>query len=244
MYVGRRNPNAMFPLEKMVIDNLDTREEITVLYNPQSYSQQKSVNFRPVSFTGSEAPLMQFRSGNPEMLTFELFFDSLYAGAEVGGMINKLAFEANSMLPSAASLIDIRDYTKQIYNLAKIEPSVHRVPRLLVSWASLQFQCYLTQVSQRFTKFNEFGKPIRAIVRCAFIQDIQKDKMFGSSPPESPDTTKFHRVEAGDSLWSLAMAEYGDAGAWRAIADANGIANPRLLRTGDMLRIPALTHER
>ena len=46
MYVGRRNPNAMFPLEKMVIDNLDTREEITVLYNPQSYSQQKSVNLK------------------------------------------------------------------------------------------------------------------------------------------------------------------------------------------------------
>ena len=240
MYVGLPNPNAMIPLEKMVIENQDTGEEITVLYNPQSYIQQKSVEFKSVSFSGSEAPLLQFRSGSPEMLSFELFFDSLYAGAEVGGMINKLKFGANSILSSAASMIDIRDYTKKIYNLAKIEPSVHRVPRLLVSWASLQFQCYLSSVSQKFTKFNEFGKPIRAVLQCAFVQDIDEDDMFGSSPPESPDTTKFHRVEAGDSLWSLAVAEYGDAGAWRAIADANGIANPRLLRTGDMLRIPAI----
>ena len=241
MYVGIPNPNAMMPLEKMVIENLDTGSEITVLYNPQSYTQQKTVNFKPIPFVGSEAPLLQFRTGNPEILSFELFFDSLYAGSEVGGDFGDgLKFAANSIVSSADSFIDIRDYTKQVYTLAKIEPSVHRVPRLLVSWASLQFQCYLQSVSQRFTKFNESGTPIRAIVKCSFIQDIDQDKMFGSSPPESPDTTKYHRVEAGDSLWSLAVAEYGDAGAWRAIADANGLSNPRLLRTGDMLRIPAL----
>ena len=240
MFVGIPNPNAAMPLAKMIIENKDKNEEIPVLYNPQSYSQGKSVDYKKIAFSGSEAPVMQFSGGQAETLRFELFFDSLYAGAEVGGMINKAAFAANSTLPSAASVIDIRDYTKKVYGLTKIEPSVHRPPRLVVKWASLQFRCYLTECQQQFTKFNETGKPIRAILTCVFTQDIEKSKLFGSSPPESPDTTKYHRVQEGDSLWSLAVAEYGRADEWRSIADANGIANPRLLRTGDMIRIPAL----
>jgi nucleoid-associated protein YgaU len=48
-----------------------------------------------------------------------------------------------------------------------------------------------------------------------------------------------HRVVAGDSLQSLAWREYGDADAWRTIAEANGIDNPADLRAGTELLLPA-----
>ena len=38
--------------------------------------------------------------------------------------------------------------------------------------------------------------------------------------------------------------EYGQPEQWRAIADANGLANPRLLRSGARLVLPALKQER
>jgi nucleoid-associated protein YgaU len=56
----------------------------------------------------------------------------------------------------------------------------------------------------------------------------------------SPDVTKHAIVSEGDSLWGLAHREYGDAGAWRTIADANGVHNPRHLQAGTTLRLPAL----
>ena len=47
-----------------------------------------------------------------------------------------------------------------------------------------------------------------------------------------------HRVVAGDSLQSLAWREYGNASAWRAIAEANGIDDPSRLPTGIELVLP------
>lgn len=48
-----------------------------------------------------------------------------------------------------------------------------------------------------------------------------------------------HRVVAGDTLQSLAWREYGEASAWRAIAEANNIDDPSRLRSGTELVLPA-----
>lgn len=48
-----------------------------------------------------------------------------------------------------------------------------------------------------------------------------------------------HRVVAGDSLQSLAWREYGNAAAWRSIAEANGIDDPSRLPAGAELVLPA-----
>jgi nucleoid-associated protein YgaU len=44
----------------------------------------------------------------------------------------------------------------------------------------------------------------------------------------------------GDTLSRIAFAEYNDPRAWRAIADANDLDNPRLLEPGMTLTIPIL----
>ena len=49
MYSGHRNPNQNARLEKMLITNLDAQNDdektFTVLYNPQSYTSQRSVKY-------------------------------------------------------------------------------------------------------------------------------------------------------------------------------------------------------
>ncbi|MBR5163329.1 MAG: LysM peptidoglycan-binding domain-containing protein [Schwartzia sp.] len=241
MFVGIPNPNILIPVEKMRITNLDKNETINVLYNPQSYVRQKSVNYRPISLLSADAPLVQYHSGGMESLSFELFFDSVSAGAEVGGtMGDRLKFAGNSLLPTIAGGIDVRDYTKKIMDLMYIDGDLHRPPELKVEWASLQFKGFLARCSQRFVRFDEQGQPVRAFLSCTFIEHRENKKLFVANPLNSPDTTKYHTVRQGDSLWSLAAKEYGDAGEWRAIAEANGISNPRRLRTGETLVVPAL----
>ena len=74
MYVGIPNPNILVPLEKMTIKNLDTKDTITVLYNPQSYTVMRNVSYSQYNFLGSNGPVVQFQAGMGEVLYFELFF--------------------------------------------------------------------------------------------------------------------------------------------------------------------------
>jgi nucleoid-associated protein YgaU len=49
---------------------------------------------------------------------------------------------------------------------------------------------------------------------------------------------KEYTVAHGDSLWSIAMAQYGDAYQWSAIAQANNLTNPDLIHAGNVLVLP------
>ena len=176
-----------------------------------------------------------------ETLQFRLFFDSMSAGSEVGGsMGDKMKFEANSALPSTGKYIDVRTYTNKVYKLMEIDPDKHVPPLLKLKWSSLQFTGHLVRCAQSFVKFNEQGMPVRAWLDCVFQEFIAPMKANLPRPLESPDTTKYRTVRQGDSLWALAAREYGQPGQWRAIAGANGLANPRCLRTGERLVLPAL----
>lgn len=244
MFVGIPNPNILMPLEKMTITPMEGKKKgkkITVLYNPEQYTQSRSVNMTEENAFGANGQESQIPSGMSETLSFSLFFDSMSAGSEVGGTaIDKLKFAGNSLLPSAAKQIDVRDYTKKIYDLMRFDSTIHSVPPLKLEWSSLQFYGYLAECTQTFTRFNESGMPVRANMNCTFRQvlNLKKDAMM--EPNESPDTTKYRTVAQGDSLWALAVAEYGQPEQWRTIAAANGFTNPRRLRSGERIVLPAI----
>lgn len=241
MFIGVPNPNILMPLEKMKIENMDAGETFTVLYNPQSYTHHKSVNYSQVTTLNGDAPLVQFMNGGADTLSFELFFDAVSSGQEVGGgMGEKLKFSANSLLPTAAGMIDIRKYTDKIVELMHVDNDVHRPPLLKLEWSTLQYTCFLMDCTQTFTKFNERGKPVRARLQCTFIQFVSLEEMASEVPLHSPDTTKYRSVRDKDSLWAMSAKAYGDPGEWRVIAAANGIRNPRTLHSGDRLVIPAI----
>ena len=241
MLIGSANPNGMAHLEKMTITNLDSGDSIEVLYNPASYVQRRSVEYAQTSLLNSDAPIVQFQSGGAETLSFELFFDTMSAGMEVGGgLLDRLLITANSVLPTSSNLVDVRKYTSKVYNLMFVDEDEHRPPELGIEWSSLQFKGFLSSCTQTFIKFSEDGTPTRAKLQCTFIESRDLDEVFGKNPLNSPDTTKYRTVRQGDSLWAMAANEYGEAAEWREIASANGIDNPRRLRSGDTLVVPAL----
>ena len=228
MYVGIPNPNVLIPVEKMTIKVIEGKkkgEEITVMYNPEQYVESRGVNMTKATAFGANAEESQIPSGVSETLSFTLFFDTMSSGSEVGGsMIDKAKFAANSLLPSAAKQLDVRTYTQKIYSLMQFDETIHAVPALQLSWSTLSFVGYLSKCNVTYTKFNEMGKHENA-----------QENAF-----ESPDTTKYRTVMQGDALWAMALKEYGEAKEWRTIAQANGLTNPRRLRTGERLVLPAL----
>jgi nucleoid-associated protein YgaU len=62
----------------------------------------------------------------------------------------------------------------------------------------------------------------------------------GHSSPKPTHRTRTRVVRAGDTLYSIALAAYGNAERWRAIYRANRalIPDPRALKVGTRLTIP------
>jgi nucleoid-associated protein YgaU len=57
----------------------------------------------------------------------------------------------------------------------------------------------------------------------------------------STDNKPIHEsvtVSQGESLWSIALREYGNPYRWMDIANVNNLANPDIIHTGNVLRLP------
>ena len=66
------------------------------------------------------------------------------------------------------------------------------------------------------------------------------DEPFRQNPTSgSANVRRVHRTVAGDTLASVAYAEYGDPTQWRALAAYNGIDDPQRVRTGTTLLLPS-----
>ncbi len=71
------------------------------------------------------------------------------------------------------------------------------------------------------------------------LLEIKKKREAGSSP-EPKGVPKTYKVVKNDSLWGIAQKYYGDGSKYMIIANSNSIANPNLIRVGQVLTIPVL----
>ena len=68
--------------------------------------------------------------------------------------------------------------------------------------------------------------------------DVLDEVTAFSSNNDSPDS---YVVQAGDTLESIAQAEYGDSSLWYVLAQANGLSSDTDLSLGQRLQIPTVT---
>ena len=121
-----------------------------------------------------------------------------------------------------------------------IDPDLHAPPILELTWSSLQLQCVLARVSQKFILFADDGTPVRARLTTTFNEVIDPEQEIKRVHPQTSDFSKAHVVTQGETLSGIAGQLYNDPTLWRPIAIANGMADPRALAPGQVLRVPML----
>jgi hypothetical protein len=206
----------MATLEKAKLINFDTNDTMDVLFNPKEYSIEKSVQWEPHKAPGLNVPEQEFTSGNPAVLSVELFFDT---------------YEAKT---------DVHEHTDKIMNLTLINADKHRPPLVQFQWGSTMFQGVLETLTLRYTMFLSDGKPCRATANLSIKEAKTAKEQTEANPNNSPDHSKRRTLKQGETLALLAHEEYDDPAEWRRIADANGIDDPKDVKPGTVLLLPPI----
>lgn len=208
---------------------------VPFLFNPTELSVEKSNQFAEVNIPGLSSSVLQFVRGNSRTVSMELFFDTYEEKIDVRLFTDRITgWDAGSMfsqLPGVAK------------GLMDIDSDLHAPPVCLFIWGTFVFQCIIERASKRFTMFLPEGIPVRATLSVTLKEYREVEIQVKELGLLSSDLTKRWVVTYGDSLWSIAAKEYGEASAWRLIAGANGIDNPRRLTPGRQLVIPVKEKE-
>ncbi|MER5490182.1 CIS tube protein [Streptomyces sp. NPDC002454] len=197
----------------------------TFEFNPAQLSLNQRTQWKATPTAAvREAAKPQFMGAEPREMTLEIFLDS------------SMKPDGDTVMKKVKSLLDCCEVTEK--SLASDQPSPPWVRFEWGSFATARFTAYVSSVEASYTLFGTSGVPIRATCRVHLVE------IPGPTRRQNPtsgalNAQRVHRVVAGDSLPSLAWREYGRAGAWRAIAEANGIDDPSRLPTGTELILPA-----
>lgn len=202
----------------------------TAMFNPADFSLSRDMQYAEHKIPGLDRPIQQFISGGAQTMQFSLLFDTYTANP---GAHNIIAM-ASGMLPDIAK-VPVTVLSKPITKLMDVMEDLHAPPEVAFSWGPVEFIGYMVSCSEKFTMFNSIGTPVRSVVEIT-LRSSEVDKAVRSSP----DRTKHRTVTEGDRLYNFAYSEYGDPSQWRVVADANGISNPRRLRSGTNIVVPAL----
>jgi hypothetical protein len=190
---------------------------IPVRFNPTQYVVEKGNTFADIPIPGLETPPIQFIRGNAERLTTELLLDT------------------------SDTLEDVRlKYTNQLRGLLNVQPALHAPPIVRFTWDTQVFVGVVENMSFTFQLFTPDGIPLRARLNLSLKEYRTVEQQLNESPRQSPDVDKAYTVRRGDTLSDIAAAVYDDPAAWRAIARANAIVDPRTLPPGRVLSVPRL----
>lgn len=182
---------------KAVIQNLDTGDRITVPYNPVEYSASRKL----VVCTTSAG--VQFQTLVEPEFSVSLLFDSYEAGSDVRLLTTPVAaLQEPSPGPGA-----------------KRDP-----PRCLFTWGGFRYTGVLTQFDQNFTLFLPSGVPARCTATLTFTAAPTVQQVTENAGLDN--CRRFAVVRQSDRMDVLATQQAGSPARWRAIASANGIADP------------------
>jgi hypothetical protein len=141
--------------------------KIQALFNPSQLRYDSRVEWRAAGTVGESVAggyqRMEFQATPPATLGVDLFFDT-YEGAPktgTGSMLDSLRAALvpdNPFSAGTPSFIDVKQYTKQVANLAHVQSELHRPPVCRLQWGkTVLFEGVLSQLRQDFTFFMPDG---------------------------------------------------------------------------------------
>jgi hypothetical protein len=198
------------------------RESIAFQFNPKEVTIQKTAKWERKTAKGAKkAGPPEFSGSEPCKLTLEMFFDA--SGKHDGSVVAAVEKLFSCCVPTEESM-------------GKNKPTP---PLVVLHWGKIaSFPAFVTSVSAKYTLFSPDGVPIRAL--CSVALEEMPNEPWRQNPTSGGQSVRrSHTMIDGDSLASLAYAEYGDPTMWRAIAAYNRIDDPMRLAPGTTLVLPS-----
>ena len=194
---------------------------INFQFNPKEYTVKKTAKWEAKAAKGAKkAPMPEFKGADPQVLTIECFLDGTDRQDHDITKDVKRLFECCTPHPST---------------LPKNRPSP---PFVVFAWGTtFSVTACVKSVSVKYTLFRSDGTPMRATATIE-MQEIPADPKGQNPTSGGPAVRATHTVVSGDTLQSVAFAEYGDPGLWRALAVGNAIDDPLRIQPGTSLLLP------
>jgi nucleoid-associated protein YgaU len=221
-----------------------TLPKVTFQFNPKEYSVQKGASWASTPATGApETADPQFKGAEPRSMTVEVFLDATAKGTASSSKkstpeMRSIASPYQGAAGASQLLADIEILFSCCRPLQEtLNLKVQSPPFVLFSWGTVTLHAFVKQVSVKYTLFKADGTPIRATATLT-LQEIPKEMAKQNPTSGGLSPLRSRTVVAGDSLASIAFAEYGDPRLWRALAEINRIDDPMRLPTGTRLMVP------
>ena len=222
-------------VKALIKDKSNQFKEFEVMFNPQEYTINKNLNYSPVTKIGSKKEAEDFTYKEEDTLNMDLFYDSSFSHLDVRDEIYKLEVLTIPSVKKDVSYTETNNKKESKKTVSKLVP-----PRLLFIWGSLVFDCYITSLTKKFSRFNLQGIPIRATVSVTFNGHYSKENQVEKSQQVIDTYPRMIIVKPGDTLTGLSYEHYNDQGFWKLIADENNIVNVRELEPGSQLTMPKI----
>jgi LysM repeat protein len=195
----------------------ERRRRIPLRFNPTDYKLSKSNTFAEITIPGLETPPIQYVRGGSETLTVQALVDT------------------------SDTLDNVRtSYVDAIRDLMRPDSREHAPPIVRFVWDEAVFTGVLEKLDVNYVLFGRDGVPLRAQLDISLKEFRPAAQQVLDTPRSSPTVEKSYVVRRGDTLSSIAAAVYRRADAWRELARANDITDPRDLRPGRVLTVPRL----
>ncbi|MGA8016234.1 MAG: hypothetical protein WCB85_09990 [Candidatus Dormiibacterota bacterium] len=132
---------------------------------------------------------------------------------------------------------DVTPWVKILESWTRMPLDAESPPLVVFSWGMLVFTGYVKSAQITYKLVGPGGNLLRA--QAAIVLQEEVLPLPAQNPSSGSLPGRARVVGDGDSLQSVATAEYGDPTRWRAVASANAIDDPLRLRVGTTLLIPA-----
>lgn len=195
----------------------ERQRRIPLRFNPTDYKLSKSNTFAEITIPGLETPPIQYVRGGSETLAVQALVDT------------------------SDTLENVRtSYVDAVRNLMRPDSREHAPPVVRFVWDEAVFTGVLEKLDVNYVLFHSDGVPLRAQLDITLKEFRPAAQQVMDPPRSSPTVEKSIIARRGDTLASIAAQVYRRPDAWRELARANGIVDPRDLRPGMVLTVPRL----
>src|SRR5690606_13828152 len=206
-------------LKPAKIININADEVVECMFNPFEYTLTKQNQWEKKPSKGTNTPEVRFKQGGSQVLKLKLYFDTLYPGS------------------------DVRQYTDKLWKMMRVDDSTRHAqsdksapPEVAFEWGRLYFKAVLTNMTQKFTLFDDQGTPLRCEVDITLEQMIDIDD-YG---PQSAVASSV--AQAAPQVVQMTSSDRPDTvtspDTMRDLLAANDIDNQHKIPRGTLLSLP------